>query len=107
MVQGRRKAVSCVLWLAGGAALGRRGLTGQAGLPESLLMVVVGKNRVLPSWPLARQRHGLSMTGSTFDACVMPLLLTGRDGEECRTKDVPTVAMAVAEPPSLPSPNPS
>lgn len=43
------------------------------------------------------------MPGSTFAAYVMPLLFTGRDKEECHTKDVPTVAMAVAKPPSLPS----
>lgn len=32
---------------------------------------------------------------------VMPVLLTGKDKEESRTKAVPTVAMAVSKPPSL------
>lgn len=73
----------------------------EAGLPESLLVVMDGEKRIL-MWSLLALSPPVTWaqtTGNTFAAYVMPSLFTGRDKEECRTKDVPTVAMAVAEPP--------
>lgn len=50
-------------------------------------------------------RRGASGPAEHICSYVMPVLLTGKDKEESRTKAVPTVAMAVSKPPSLNPPN--
>lgn len=63
-------------------------MIGQAGLPESLLVVMDGEKRIL-MWSLLALSPPVTWaqtTGNTFAAYVMPSLFTGRDKEECRTQ---------------------
>ena len=70
---------------------------GQAAWP--FLLVVDGRTScVVPPGPQPASGEGPVPTVSAFAAYVMPLVFTGRDKEQSRTKDVLAVAMTVSKP---------